>query len=72
MSAPTARQAILRRDACRSLIVAHYAVRVALAVHHGSTWLLDRLEDLRRRQHCHASDLAVLGGLDPLPERLRR
>ena len=72
MTPPTTRQAILRRDAVRSLMVSLWAVRVGLAVHRGSGWVLDWLEALSRRQRRHASDLAVLGGLAPVPERVRR
>lgn len=71
MMPPTTRQAILRRDACRSLMVALVAVRCGWAVHVAAGWLLDRLEAVARRQRRHASDLAVLGGLAPVPERLR-
>jgi hypothetical protein len=72
MKAPsTSRQAVLQRYACRSLLVSLCAVRLGLSVHRGSGWLLDQLEALARRQRRHASDLAVLGGLAPVPERLR-
>lgn len=67
MAPPTVREAMLRRDACRSLMVSLWAVRVGLAIHRSSGWVLDRLEALSRRQRQHASDLAALGGLDPVP-----
>lgn len=68
----TPRQTILRHDACRSLIVMHYAVRVAYAIRCATGWVLDRLDGLSRRHRRHASDLVVLGRLEPLPEHLRR
>ena len=71
MTRPTTRQAILRRHAARSLIVALWAIRCGWAIHEASGWVLDRLEALARRQRQHASDLAVLGGLAPVPEGLR-
>ena len=72
MIRPTTQQAILRRHACRSLLVASWALRFGLALDRASGRMLDRLEALARRQRQHASDLAVLGGLSPVPEGLRQ